>query len=89
MSGVITAPGWTRSIGTAVVPGSTAGDFVVPGPINLDDDLISVTHASADLVTLADLTAEFTIDGANLINNAAGTDTTGEFLVVVWVEGNV
>ena len=89
MTGMITAPGWTRSIGTAIVPGATAGDHAVPGPINLDDNLLAVKHVSADLVTLADLTAEFTLDGANLINNDAGTDTTGEFLLVVWVEGNV
>jgi hypothetical protein len=86
---MITAPGWTRAIGSAIIPGGAAGDHSPPGPLNLDDDLLAVKHVSADLVTLADLTAEFTIAGANLINNDLGTDTTGEFLLVVWAEGNV
>ncbi len=86
---LITAPGFTRSIGTAMITGGTAGDHVVPGPLNLDDNLLAVRHVSADLVTNADILSEFTLDGANLINNAAGTDTTGDFLLVVWAEGNV
>ncbi|MEE8543247.1 MAG: hypothetical protein V3S94_05255 [Gammaproteobacteria bacterium] len=89
MTGMITAPGWTRSIGYAIVPGAVAGDVTVPGPINLDDNLLAVKHVSADLVTLADLTAEFTLEGANLINNDAGTSSAANFLLVVWAEGNV
>ena len=88
MSGMITAPGWTRSIGTAIIPGAVAGNHTVPGPINLDDALISVHHVTADLVTNTDLIAEFSITGANLINNTT-TSTAGDFLLVVWVEGNV
>lgn len=86
---MITAPGWARAIGVAIIPGGAAGDHSLAGPINLDDALLAVKHVSADLVTLADLTAEFTITGANLINNALGTATTGDFLLVVWAEGNV
>ena len=85
---MITAPGWDRSIGVAVIPGAAAGNHTVDGPINLDDNLLAVKHVSADLVTLADLTSEFSITGANLINNTT-TATTGNFLLVVWVEGNV
>lgn len=88
MAGMITAPGWTRAIGTAIVPGAAAGDVTVPGPINAADTLVSVHHVSADLVTNTDLTAEFTIDGANLINNALGTSSAGAFLLVVWVQAN-
>lgn len=86
---MITAPGWTRAIGYAIIPGGAAGDHTVPGPINADADLLAVKHVSADLVTLADITTEFTIDAANLINNDLGTATTGAFLLVVWAEGNV
>ncbi len=86
---VITAPGFTRHIGVAIIPGGAAGDHTLSGPINTDDDLLSVRHVSDDLVTNADLTAEFTIDGSGLINNALGTVTTGDFLVVTWAEGNV
>lgn len=86
MAGMITAPGWTRAIGTAIIPGGAAGDHSVPGPIGAGDDLLAVKHVSANLVTLADITAEFTISGAGVINNAAGTVTTGNFLLVVWAE---
>ncbi len=89
MAGMITAPGWTRSIGSAIIPGAVAGDVTVPGPLNLDDDILVVLHLTADLVTNADLTSEFSLDGANLINNDAGTDSSGDFLLVVWAEGNV
>lgn len=86
---LITAPGFTRGVGVAVIAGGSAGDHTVPGPIDAGDDLLSVRHVSADLVTNADITAEFTIDGANLINNALGTDTTGNFIVITWAEANV
>lgn len=84
---VITAPGWTRAVGYALIPGGAAGDHTLSGPIDPGDDLIAVKHVSVNLVTNADITAEFTIDGTGLINNAAGTDTTGNFLVVVWARG--
>jgi len=89
MSGMITAPGWTRAIGSAIIPGAAAGAHTLAGPINLDDDLLSVAHVSADLVTLVDLTSEFTITAANVIDNTAGTTSAGNFLLVVWAEGNV
>ena len=87
---VITAPGFTRHVGIAVIPGGAAGDHVLPGgsPLGLGDTLVSVRHVSQDLVTNADITAEFTITGSNLINNSLGTVTTGNFLVVTWIEAN-
>ena len=88
---VITAPGFTRHIGTAIISGGAAGAHALPGggPLDTGDDLLSVRHVSADLVTNADLTAEFSITGSNTIDNTAGTDTTGDFLVVTWAEANV
>jgi len=84
---MITAPGWTRGISTAIIPGAVAGDFTVPGPITTADALLAVKEVSADLVTLADITSEFTITGANLINNAVTSSATN-FLLVVWAESN-
>ena len=85
----IGAEGWDRPIGRAVISGGVAGDHSVPGAISSGDNLISVRHVSADFVTNSDLTSEFTIDSANTINNAAGTDTTGDYLVVTWAESVV
>lgn len=87
--GLITAEGWTRGIAIAVIDGGAAGDHTVPGPLNLSDDLISVRHVSADFVTNVDITAQFTITGPNVVNNAAGTVTTGNFIVLTWAEGDI
>jgi hypothetical protein len=86
---IITAPGWTRAIGVSIIPGGAAGAHSVPGPINAGDDILAVKHLSADLVTIADITAEFTIAGSNALDNALGTVTTGDFILVVWVQANV
>lgn len=86
---IITAPGWTRAIGVAIIPGGAAGGHVLSGPINAGDDILAVKHLSADLVTLADITAEFTIAGSNALDNALGTVTTGDFILVVWAQANV
>ena len=83
----IGAPGFfTRAIGRAVISGGVAGDHSVPGGIGSGDSLIAVHHVSADLVTNTDITAEFTIDAANLINNTGGTNTSGNFLAILWAE---
>lgn len=87
--GVTTAEGWVRGIAIAVIDGGAAGDHTVPGPLNAADDLISVRHLTVDFVTNADITAEFTITGPELVNNAAGTDTTGDFIVLTWAEGDI
>jgi hypothetical protein len=68
-----------------VIPGGSAGAHTVPGAIDTGDTLVAVRHMSANLTTTdADLKAEFSITAANTIDNTAGTDTTGAFLVVVW-----
>ncbi len=86
MSFIATADGFRGPVGATVIPGGSAGDHTVPGSINTDDELVAVKHVSDDLVTNAELLAEFSITSANTINNTAGTDTTGNFLVVVWRE---
>lgn len=84
-----TISGFPRAIGFAAIPGGAAGAHAVPGGIGAGDALISVRHVSADLVTNADRTAEFSIPAgtAGTIDNALGTNTTGGFLLVTWAEG--
>lgn len=63
----------------AVIAGGAAGNHTVTG-ISTTDILLAVL----DLTTAADLTSEFTVTAADTINNAAGTDTTGDNLLVLW-----
>lgn len=82
-----TLEGLVRTIAVTVVRGGAAGDHVLPGG-HLPASgalLLSVRQvAAAFSVNGTDRTAEFTITGLNLINNDAGTDTTGDFLVVTY-----
>lgn len=73
------------TIKVTLVNGGAAGDHVVAG-ITAADELVFVGHLStaAAIATLGDLTSEFTA-GAGVINNAAGTDTTNDQLMVIWV----
>lgn len=71
---------------TAVVDGAAAGNVTVTGIATLDE-LISVIHCTAGATedgTFADLTSEFTISAADTINNAAGTSTSGNKLIVIY-----
>lgn len=70
---------WT--LNSTAVAGSTPGDFTVTG-IATTDKLVAVI----DLTAGADLTAEFTITAANTINNGGGTDTSGDNLLVLWLD---
>lgn len=67
------------------VDGGAAGNHTVTG-IAVGDSLISVFHVStkANVATIADLTSEFTVSAADTINNAAGTDTTNDLLIVFY-----
>ncbi|GMU44161.1 MAG: DUF2190 family protein [Xanthomonadales bacterium] len=75
------------AIKTAVIAGGAAGDHTVTG-IATTDRLISVVQlnrdATASNITAAALTGEFTISAANTINNASGTATTGDVLIVTY-----
>jgi len=78
----------------AVINGGSAGNLTVTGALTTDK-LVSVLRLDVELDTgtsasgnkvqaLADITSEFTISAANTINNAGGTDTTGDRLLVTY-----
>lgn len=69
----------------ALVDGGVAGDLTV-ADILTGDTLLAVLRfqgAGFAITDLADLKAEFTVSDA-VINNAAGTDTTGSKVLVFW-----
>lgn len=68
-----------------LVAGGAAGNHTVAG-IAVGDDIVWVGHftTAAAIATLADLTSEFSITAANTINNAAGTETANDQLMVIW-----
>lgn len=66
-----------------LVAGGSAGNITVTG-IAVGDEIVSVIHNTAG--TLADLTDEFSITAANTINNAGGTATTSDQLLVIWAD---
>jgi hypothetical protein len=66
-----------------LVAGAVAGNVTVTG-IAVGDEILHVLHNT--IGTLADLTAEFSITAANTINNADGTATDGDQLLVVWAD---
>lgn len=80
------AGGSAMGIVQTIIPGAVAGAHTVTG-IKTTDTLLAViemdfTDASE---TGADLLSEFTISAANTIDNTAGTDTSGGFLLVTYV----
>lgn len=77
--------GLRSEIEVGLVAGGAAGDHVLAG-ISLGDRIVFVGHftTAAAIATLADLTAEFTVTAADTINNATGTDTTNDQLMVVY-----
>jgi len=82
-----TLSGFPRDVGITVIAGGPAGTHRIDGDLDPSGDvLLSVRHVSSDLTTNADLTAEFSVSGLNEIDNSAGTDTTGDFLVVSYAQ---
>lgn len=69
-----------------LVNGGAVGNFNVTG-IGPGDELVFVGRYStaAEIATLTDVTSQFSITGANTINNAGGTVTTGDLLQVIWL----
>lgn len=80
----LTAP---YALKKAVIAGGAAGDLAVAG-ILTTDTLVAVVRLNRDgtaaTIDISDITAEFTISAANTINNAAGTNTTGDSLLVLY-----
>ena len=68
----------------AVVAGGAAGDFTVTGIAAADElnEVLYYVGAGVAVTDISDLTSEFTITGANTINNTGGTASTGGKLVV-------
>ena len=73
------------AVRTTIIAGGAAGDHTVTG-IEVGDALRAVLHIDGTDAseTYDDLTIEFSITGADTINNTGGTDTTGGGLVVVY-----
>lgn len=82
------------SIVRAVIDGGAAGNLTVTG-IKTTDTLVGVLRLDVEADTgtsatgnkiqaISDLTSEFTITATNTINNAAGTNTTGDRLMVMY-----
>lgn len=72
---------------SAVLAGGAAGDHTLTG-IAVGDAIVSVRRyigAGVAVTDVSDLTTEFTV-AAGKINNAAGTDTTGDKLAVLWAK---
>lgn len=70
-------------ISKALIAGGSAGDHTVTG-IKTTDELIAVFEQDGTSGLLTDLTSEFSISAADTINNAAGTDTTSDKLLVLY-----
>jgi hypothetical protein len=66
----------------ALIAGGAAGAHTVTG-IATVDRLVSVLHYTP-ATDIVDLTSEFTISAADTIDNTAGTDTTGDKLLVIY-----
>lgn len=72
----------------SIVTGGSAGDLTLTG-VATGDTLIGVIEidgAGSDVTDVVDLTSEFSITGADTINNTGGTDTTGSKLLVTWFD---
>jgi hypothetical protein len=61
--------------------GGAAGDHTVTG-IAVGDALLYVWKQDGTSGIITNLTSEFTITGPDTINNGGGTDTTGDNLIV-------
>ena len=71
----------------ALIVGGAAGDRTVSA-INAGDELVVVLQfvgAGVAITNVVDLTSEFT-PGNGKINNAAGTSSTGDKLLVLWIK---
>ncbi|MBA5777469.1 hypothetical protein H2509_13505 [Stappia sp. F7233] len=81
-----TISGFSRPVGCALIPGGPVGEHEVPGALSPGDTLLSVEHITEGTPpTRVDRTAEFSITAgkAGVIENTT-TDTTGDFLHVLW-----
>lgn len=68
---------------SAIIAGGAAGDHTVTG-IATGDALVYVYEQDGTSGLLTDLTSEFSVSAADTISNAGGTDTTGDYLVILY-----
>ncbi|NIN68899.1 MAG: hypothetical protein GTO63_30270 [Anaerolineae bacterium] len=71
--------------------GGAAGDHTVTG-IEVGDKIHAVLHftiTAGNFTALDVITSEFTVTAANTINNAGGTSTTGDRLLVIYSKHEV
>ena len=70
---------------TFMAVGAAAGAVTCAG-VHASDKLLLVQavafDAEGDIVSVADLTSEFTVTAANTINNTGGTSTAGSLVTV-------
>lgn len=83
----ITQSGFPRAVSCAVIPGGAPGQFNVPGNLKPGDTILMVRHVSANLATNADITANVSITaGVHGRITVVTTNSTGNFLVIVWAK---
>jgi hypothetical protein len=74
-------------LNVSLVAGGAAGNITVTG-IAVGDELVSVLQftTAASIATLANRTSEYSVTAPNVINNTGGTASTGDQLLVIWVD---
>lgn len=76
-------------LGCKAIAGGAAGALTVSG-IAVGDELVAVLRldrdATASNINLTTLTSEFSITDTDTIANAGGTNTTGDALLVLWLD---
>ena len=83
--------GILTKVRTDYLAGAAAGDHTLTG-IETIDFLVKVTQiillegAPNTFDTPVDISDEFTITATDTINNATGTDTTGDLLAIEWYD---
>jgi hypothetical protein len=75
----------SNPIKVALVDGGSAGAHTVAG-IRTGDELISVLEQNGTSGLLTDLTTEFAIASSDTITNSGGTDTSGDKLLVLYLD---
>lgn len=85
-----TLSGFSKAIGTSVIPGNVVGEHKVPGNIKPGDTLIAVEQVQEGTPpTRTDRTAEFSITagkGGTITNTT--TNLSGSTLVVIWAKAD-
>jgi predicted RecA/RadA family phage recombinase len=74
------------ALNVTLLAGAAAGDHALAG-MAVGDEIVFVGHLStaAAIATMGDLTSEFTA-AAGKMTNVAGTDTTDDQLMVIWID---